>query len=56
MPATGAGLRAGEPLIYFDQMLALCLGLVLQLLDQAEPAGVCDILRQFLVLQQVFHF
>ena len=53
--AAGTGLRAGEPLVYFDQMLALRLGLVFQLLDQAEPACVSNMLRQLPVLQQVLH-
>ena len=54
--AARTGLGAGKPMVDFDQILALLLGLVLQHSNQRTPARFCDMLRQFPVLQHVFHF
>ena len=48
------GFGTSKRLVDVDQMFIL--HLVLQLLDQTQPTGVSDMLRQFAVFQRVFHF
>ena len=56
VPAACAGFGAGEPLVDFDQMLALVFCLVRQLLNQAAPARIGNVLGQLAVFQHVFDF